>query len=80
MERNLNIEIKNIQKLKLEQIFFKDFISFPYYSLIEFLKREAEDNPFLDFEFDESKISEKSYGMFFNYEWPGNCQRTEKSY
>jgi RNA polymerase sigma-54 factor len=26
--------------------------------LIEFLKREAEDNPFLDFEFDESKIPE----------------------
>jgi RNA polymerase sigma-54 factor len=58
MEKNLNIEIKNIQKLKLEQIFFKDFISFPYYSLIEFLKSEAEDNPFLDFEFDESKIPE----------------------
>ena len=58
MEKNLNIEIKNIQRLNLEQFTFKDFISFPYYSLIEFLKREAEDNPFLDFEFDESKIPE----------------------
>ena len=58
MEKNLNIEIKNIQRLNLEQFTFKDFISLPYYSLIEFLKREAEDNPFLDFEFDESKIPE----------------------
>ncbi len=58
MEKNLNLEIKNMPKLKLEQLFFKDFISFPYYSLIEFLKREAENNPFLDFEFDENKILE----------------------
>jgi hypothetical protein len=64
MEKNLNIEIKNIQRLNLEQFTFKDFISFPYYSLIEFLKREAEDNPFLDFEFDESKIPEITQEVF----------------
>ncbi|MCM8811415.1 MAG: hypothetical protein NC917_07225, partial [Candidatus Omnitrophica bacterium] len=45
-------------KLLPSQILFSEILNFPTYSLIEFLKKESEENPFLHFDYDEDKINQ----------------------
>lgn len=56
-ERN---EIKTELRPKLltiPKLLFSEFINFSTYSLIEFIKKEAEENPFIEFELNENEIN-----------------------
>jgi RNA polymerase sigma-54 factor len=65
------MENKNIlkQEIKLKllpyRILFADILNFPYFSLIEFLKKESEENPFFKFEIDEEKLNQISQEITF---------------
>ncbi len=55
-----DIELKITPKILPIQILFSTFINLSTYSLIEFLKKEAEENPFLNFDFKENMFEEIS--------------------
>ncbi|MCX7917372.1 MAG: RNA polymerase factor sigma-54 [bacterium] len=61
----MDIKNKNEVVLKLKLLpqtrLFLDFIKFSNNNIIEFIKREAEENPFLNFELDENKVEKIPY-------------------
>ncbi|MCS7180246.1 MAG: hypothetical protein NZ891_02715, partial [bacterium] len=61
----MDIKNKNEVVLKLKLLpqtrLFLDFIKFSNHNIIEFIKREAEENPFLNFELDENKVEKIPY-------------------
>ncbi|MFN4226589.1 MAG: RNA polymerase factor sigma-54 [Candidatus Ratteibacteria bacterium] len=58
MENKILVGPKLELKLLPTQILFSEILNFPTYSLIEFLKKESEENPFLHFDYDEDKINQ----------------------
>ncbi|MGC8976173.1 MAG: RNA polymerase factor sigma-54 [Candidatus Ratteibacteria bacterium] len=57
MERKNEIKIEIKPNLfVVPKLLFSEFINFSTYSLIEFIKKEAEENPFIEFEFEEDKL------------------------
>ncbi|HOK56312.1 MAG TPA: RNA polymerase factor sigma-54 [bacterium] len=61
MENKNVLNTKIYLKLLPSQILFSNILGFSTYSLIEFLKKESEENPFLKFEVDEEKLERISY-------------------
>lgn len=61
MEEKFKFRIDLKQKILPRQILFSKFINFSTYSLIEYIKREAEENPFFTFSYDEKIFEEIPY-------------------
>ncbi|MCM8819159.1 MAG: RNA polymerase factor sigma-54 [Candidatus Omnitrophica bacterium] len=61
MKGKLKLEIDLKPKILPQQILFSNFISFSTYSLIEYIKKQAEDNPFFTFNYDEDIFEKISY-------------------
>ncbi|MCM8785062.1 MAG: RNA polymerase factor sigma-54 [Candidatus Omnitrophica bacterium] len=57
MENKIFVSPKLELKLLPSQILFLEILNFPTYSLIEFLKKESEENPFLHFDYNEEEIN-----------------------
>lgn len=61
MKENVKLEVNLKPKILPKQILFFNFISFSTYSLIEYIKKEAEENPFFTFNYNENLFEEIPY-------------------